>query len=214
MTAYIEVLTEGAADVPVVEEMLVRHFGLCRNENFRIHPHMGRGRLPDNYLAKPELQRRGLLDQLPAKLRGWGKGGLPEDALVLVLIDADSDDCRALLAQLDAMLTQLPYRPARVLFRLAIEETESWFLADPEAIRQGFPHASLRRLQGIAPDSVVGAWEKLADALGMNVQTVTGADKLAWAQSIAPHLNFENPASPSLRKLVQGTQKYLDSVTP
>lgn len=213
MTAYIEVLTEGASDVPVVEELLTRHFGLRKDEHFRIHPHQGRGRLPDNCLARPDPKRRGLLDQLPAKLQGMG-AALPESALVLVLIDVDDDDCHEVLAELQAMLAQLPRRPARVLFRLAIEETESWFLADPEAVRQGFPQVKLRKIQGIAPDAVVGAWERLADALGVNVRTVTGMDKLAWARSIAPHLNFENPASPSLRKLVQGTQKYLDTVTP
>jgi len=210
MSGYIEVLTEGASDVPVAEELLKRHFGLLRDENFRIHPHQGRGRLPVNFLTAPDPKRRGLLDQLPAKLRGMA--WLPESALVLVLVDADDDDPQQLLAQLQSMLEQLPRRPARVLFRLAVEETESWFLADPQAIRCGFPHARVRKIRSIAPDAIVGAWERLAEVLGADVRFVTGTDKLAWAKAIAPHMDFEQTTSPSLRDLVQGTRDYLDTV--
>ena len=211
MTAYIEVLTEGASDVPVVKEMLARHFGLNSNQ-FRIHPHKGRGQLPVNPLAQPERQHQGLLDQLPAKLRGMS--WLPKNALVLVLIDADDDDCTVLLNNLKLMLAALPKRPARVLFRLAIEETESWFLADTQALKTAMPRVKFNRIKEVTPDAVVGAWEMLADALGVSRKTVTGTDKLAWANAIAPHLNFNDSPSPSLRKLVAGTQRYLEAVQP
>lgn len=209
MTVYIEVLTEGASDVPVVEQMLIRHFGL-EDGQFRIHPHRGKGRLPANPLAKPDIQRQGLLDQLPAKLRGlsW----LPGSALVLVLIDADNDDDQLLLAHLQTMLDVLPKKPARVLFRLAVEETESWFLADIRALKSGMPKVKLNKIKDIAPDAVVGAWEVLAEALEIPKRTVTGLDKLVWATAIAPHLDFADPKSPSLRRLVTGTQEYLESV--
>jgi hypothetical protein len=213
MTAYIEVLAEGASDIPVVEELLSRHFDLTKNVHFRVHPHHGKGTLPTNFLKKPELWHRGLLDQLPAKLKGFATY-LPKDALVLVLIDVDRDDCRELLRQLQDMLAQLHRRPARVLFRLAIEETESWFLADQDALRQGLPRVRLKQLQDISPDAVVGAWELLAKALGRDPHTVTGGDKREWAEAIAPYLNFQQPASPSLRKLVDGIKKYLDEVSP
>lgn len=209
MTAYIEVLTEGASDLPVVQELLQRHFQLP-NAQFRIHPHQGRGRLPNNFLAIPSPQHRGLLDQLPAKLRGFA--WLPPTALVLVLIDADNDNPANLLAALDAMLTQLPKRPARVLFCLAVEETESWFLADPSAMKQAFPHARLRGITDIPPDAIVGAWEKLALALNENPSTITGARKCAWAKTIAPHLDFTGTQSPSLQALVQGIQTYLSDL--
>lgn len=211
MTAYIEVLTEGASDLPVVQELLQRHFQLAPHNQFRIHPHQGRGRLPTNVLAKPDPKHRGLLDQLPAKLRGMA-AWLPPTALVLVLIDADNDTPQDLLTALETMLTQLPKRPAQVVFRLAVEETESWFLADPPAIQRGFPHARLRAITGIPPDAIVGAWEKLAHALGKNPKTITGAHKCAWASAIAPHLDFSRTASPSLQALVQGINTYLKSL--
>lgn len=83
---FIEVLTEGASDVPVVREVLVRQFGLSEHVDFRIHPHRGRGNMPTNPLAQSNPKHRGLFDQLPAKLRGFGKY-MDEQCLVLVLVD-------------------------------------------------------------------------------------------------------------------------------
>ena len=53
-------------------------------------------------------------------------------------------------------------------------------------------------------DAIVGAWEVLADAIGIKRKEITGADKYAWAQTIAPHLDLDNPPSPSLKKLIDG----------
>lgn len=208
---FIEVLTEGASDAPVVHEVLTRHFGLNEHVDFRIHAHRGRGSLPANPLAKPDQKHRGLFDQLPAKLRGFGKY-MNDDFLVLVLADADDDDCVQLLAELSAMLAQLPSKPPRVLFRLAIEETESWFLADTTAIQQAYPKAKLAAIRNLAPDARVGAWERLAVCLSKKPDTVTGGDKYKWAKEIAPHLNLLAPFSPSLGKLISGLARELQVV--
>src|SRR5437588_145945 len=105
------------------------------------------------------------------------------------------------------MLAKLPKRPARVVFRLAIEETESWFIADSNAVKAAYPKANIQKLRNIAPDQIVGAWEMLAAALNINSLNVTGADKFVWAQKIAPELNLTDPISPSLRKLIQSLEK-------
>lgn len=68
---FLEILLEGASDVPTVKEILTRRFNLAEGEHFRIHPHKGKGKLPLNSLARPDVKHRGLLDQLPAKLRGY-----------------------------------------------------------------------------------------------------------------------------------------------
>lgn len=209
---FIEVLTEGASDAPVVHEVLTRHFGLNEHVDFRIHAHRGRGKLPANPLAQPDPKHRGLFDQLPAKLRGFGKY-MDDDFLVLVLADVDNDDCVHLLAELSTMLAKLPSKPPRVLFRLAIEETESWFLADTTAIRQAYPRAKLTSIQNIVPDARVGAWEKLAGCLNRKPDTVTGSDKYKWAKAIAPHLNLLTPFSPSLGKLISGLSRELPVVS-
>lgn len=199
---FFEVLVEGFSDVAVVREVLTRHLGLAEGAQFRVHPHQGKGTLPADPLARPEPHRRGLLDQLPAKLRGYAH--LPGEYAVVVLVDADEDDCRGLKARLVALLEALPARPANVLFRIAVEETESWFLAQPHAVRAAYPRADIRAFQNVQPDAVVGAWERLARALGRKPETCTGADKSEWAAQIAPHLDFGNPVSPSLVALVSG----------
>lgn len=203
---YFEVLVEGDADEPVVREVLIRRFGLIQGHHFRIHPHKGRGKLPINPLAQPEIKHQGLLDQLPAKLKGLAY--LEESACVLVLLDADNTPCGELLRDLQKMLAQLPRRPQNVLFRLAIEETESWFIADQTAVKAAFPKAKLRKLPD-TPDIIIGAWEKLADALGVDTKTVTGRDKYRWAELIAPHLDLEAPRSPSFQKLIDGIQRNI-----
>ena len=204
---FIEVLTEGASDVPVVREVLARHFGLSEHFDFRIHPHRGRGNIPANPLAQPDPKHRGLFDQLPAKLRGFGKY-MDAQCLGLVLIDVENDDCEQLLAGLHALLRSLPAKPPRVLFRLAMEETESWFLADSNAIKQAFPNAKLGLIRNIAPDARVGAWEKLAECLG-HEPSLGAPGKTKWAEKIAPYLNLDTPFSPSLGKLISGLRREL-----
>lgn len=198
---YFEVLVEGGSDVPALKEILTRKFGLTENINFRIHPHKGRGKLPSNLLAAPDPRHQALLDQLPAKLRGFSYHG--DEACVIIIIDVDNTPCAQLLAELEAMLKILPRRPKRVFFGLAIEETESWFIADDRAVLKAYPKAKTQRLRDIQPDAIIGAWEALADAIGVKRNDVTGADKFVWAEAIAPHLDLENPRSPSLKNIIK-----------
>jgi hypothetical protein len=196
---FIHALLEGAADVPVMREILTRRFGLTETLHFDLHPHNGKGKLPENLHQRPSERDRTLLHQLPAKLRAYADLG--QEVLILVVVDADDTPEAVLLNELDAMLSALQRRPPRVLFRLAIEETESWFLADPDAIAAAYPAAKIQRIQKIDPDAVVGAWERLAECLGRKGQSAP-KDKFAWAERIAPHMNFTHPRSPSLRKLL------------
>lgn len=202
---WFEILVEGASDVPAVRSVLTRRFGLIEDINFRIHKHKGRGQLPSDLLGNPDPKQQTLLHLLPAKLRGWSY--FDDDACVVVLIDVDDDPCHELLSRLNEMLARLPKKPPRVLFRLAIEETESWFIADVNAIAAAYPKARTQKLRRIAADDIVGAWEELAIALGIKASTVTGADKYAWAECISPHLDLDEPRSPSLRKFIEGINR-------
>jgi hypothetical protein len=203
MTSF-EVLVEGSSDVPTIREILTRRFGMAEGPDFRIHPHHGKGSLPANSLARPDPRQKTLLHQLPAKLRGYSH--YLGDVCVLVVIDLDNDKSDELLESLQQMLISLPKRPKRVLFRLAVEETESWFIADVSAVGLAFPGAKLQRIKGIEPDKVVGAWEYLAEAIGVSKDKVTGADKTFWATKIAPHLDLNLPRSPSLGELISGVE--------
>lgn len=206
---FLEILLEGASDVPAVREILTRRFNLAEGEHFRIHPHKGKGNLPDNFLARPDGKHRGLLDQLPAKLRGYAS--LPRGYCVVVLVDSDNTDCQELKNALVQMYNSLDRRPPTVLFRIAVEETESWFLADIDAIRSAYPKAKHQRIVGIHPDGVVGAWERLAEALDRKPVNCDGSDKYDWAEKIAPHLDLETPKSPSLKAFVTGVARLVES---
>ncbi len=207
---FFYILVEGDADVPVVREIMTRRFHLKENLNFRIHPHNGIGRLPSNPMKPPPTHLRGLLDLLPTTLLGMGRY-CGEHECVLVLVDTDKTPCRELLSQLNAMLASLPHKPPRVLLRLAIEETESWFIADTEALRKAYPGVNLQILRGIKPDSVIGAWEKLAEAIGEPLPKKRGHLKYAWAEKIAPHINLDRPFSPSLGKFISGVERELQN---
>jgi hypothetical protein len=204
---FLEILTEGASDVPAVREILTRRFNLAENIHFRIHPHRGKGKLPQNPLAIPDPRHRGLLDQLPAKLRGYSY--LPDGCCVIVLVDADSTDCKELKASLVDLYQNLDKRPKCILFRIAVEETESWFLADTNAIRSAYQHAIINKISNFEPDSVIGAWERLAEALGRKPQDCDGGDKHIWASKISPHLDLTQPGSPSLKAFVNGIERLV-----
>ena len=184
---FLEVLLEGDADAPVVREIFQRKFNLLEKDNFRLHPHQGKG----------------LLDQLPAKLRGYAH--FPSDYCVIVLVDADNDNC----IELKTRMMSLEPRPNCTLFRIAVEETESWLIADPEAITKAYPKAKISKLITISPDSICGAWEKLAEVLGRKPKDCGGEDKYEWATNISPHLDLDSPKSPSLRTFIAGLDKII-----
>ena len=213
---FLEVLCEGSSDAPAVREVLTRRFALVENEGFRIHAHRGKGKLPasDRSLHEPDPNRQGLLDQLPVKLRNMGKqsvGGY--QVAVVVLVDADKDDCKILKQSLVDLYESLPTKPAHCLFRIAVEEIESWFLADHAAIKSAFPSANLAHIKKIDPDQVCDAWEQLAHCIGIEPATCGGGEKSNWARAIAPHLKLDKPKSPSLRVFISGVERIL-STTP
>ena len=200
---FLEVLLEGDADAPVVREIFQRKFNLIENDNFRLHPHRGKGKLPNNPQSRPDPKHQGLLDQLPAKLRGYAH--FTSDYCVIVLVDADNDDC----IKLKTNMLALQPRPNCTLFRIAVEETESWFIADPDAIKKAYPKAKTQKLANMPPDSICGAWEKLAEVLGRKPKDCGGEDKYEWATNISPHLDLDVPKSPSLRTLIEGLDKII-----
>jgi len=207
---FMEVLVEGSADVPAVREILERRFNLMKDINFRIHPHRGKGKLPENILSKPNPKNRGLLDQLPAKLRGFGK--LPSPCCVVVLVDADDDNCIGLKSDLIDVYRKIDPKPSCVLFRIAVEETESWFIADAIAVKKAYPKADLNKIPKSPPDSIIGAWENLAKALGRKPEDCIGADKIEWATRISPYLDLNDPKSPSLNAFLLGINRILSNI--
>ncbi len=205
---HLEILVEGVSDVPVIREILQRKFQLIEGRDFHIHPHSGKGSIPTDPLAKVAPQRLGLLDQLPAKLRVYAKSPR-QDFVVIVVVDVDNTPCVDLLKDLKIMLGVLPEKP-NVIFRLAIDELESWFISDVNALRSAYPgRVKKATLKNTVPDQVAGSWELLARSLGFDESSAGPGVKLEWATKISPHLNLDNPRSPSLQKFIDGVKKAL-----
>lgn len=207
---FLEVLVEGSSDQPTVRVILKNRFGLTEKQDFRIHPHQGKGRLPKHPHRKPDPRQRGLLDLLPATLKGYAS--FSSDRCVVVLVDADDTPCKTLKDELVELHRKLKFRPSCALFRIAVEEIESWFIADANAIRQAYPKARLSLLNEYELDSVIGASELLARVLGRRPEDCSSADKHEWATKIAPHLDLDDPKSPSLRAFLKGINKLLRSL--
>jgi len=210
---FLEVLCEGESDMPALREVLTRRFKLKEGEHFRIHPHRGKGRLPDkaHRLKKPDPADNSLLHQLPIKLKNIGCQSRPGyEVAVVVVVDADRDNCVELKRKLLDLYAELPTKPLRCLFRIAVEETESWFIAEPAAVKKGYPKADITQLAKVGKDAVCGAWECLARAIGVDPAKCGGGEKVAWASTIAPHLSLNEAKSPSLAALVNGVCRLLE----
>jgi hypothetical protein len=197
----LHVLVEGDSEEALLRGWLPRF--LPHGHSFVVIRHRGKGKLSRDPLKVPDIRREGLLDQLPAKLRAYGKGLDPATDRVLVLVDADDDPCTDLKRRLLEALASCDPRPA-VLFRLAIEETEAFYLGDPAAIRKAFPQAKMQRMKLYAQDSVCGTWELFQRVVDDPVE-----DKVEWAERMASHLGTDWQGknanrSPSFRQLCQG----------
>lgn len=193
-------LVEGPSEGALLTRWLPR---FLPQHSFTIIQHRGKGRLPVQPEARPDVRREGLLDQLPAKLRAYGRALDPATDRVLVLVDLDDDSCLDLKRRLFAALDACDPKPV-VLFRIAIEETEAFYLGDTEAIRRAFAHAKLRRMRDYVQDSVCGTWELFQKVIDAPIE-----DKPAWAEKIGLHLGTawrgaHANRSPSFRQLCRG----------
>jgi hypothetical protein len=180
--------------------------------SWRIHPYKGAGRLPKNLKPKSDANKRILLDQLPRLLRGFGK--TPGVDFVVVVVDADDRDCKNFLEELHGVATECGMSD-RTLFRLAIEETEAWYLGNRTAFEEVFPNVKKEVLDSYLQDSAIGTWELIANAVepgGCNEikqkgWQAIGAMKADWAERIGPKLKYETNSSPSFRKLCEGLRR-------
>jgi hypothetical protein len=180
----LHVLVEGPSEAAFLEQWFPR---FLPQHALTIIPHRGKGRLPGHSDARPHPRREGLLDQLPAKLRAYGRILDPSTDRILVFLDLDDDACLDLKRRMLATLDTCNPKPV-VLFRIAIEEMEAFYLGDPAAIRRAFPHAKLRsrRMKSYVQDSICGTWELFREVIDAIIE-----DKPGWAEKMGAHLGTE-----------------------
>jgi hypothetical protein len=217
---HFEILTEDSSGQRLLEQLmptLIGQYG--QPHTWKFHGYRGIGRIPKSLSPSSDPSKRILLDQLPRVLRGYvNTRGV--DAVVVVL-DADNRDCIEFLAELQSLAASCGASQL-TLFRLAIEETEAWYLGDRAALQRAYPRARMRALDHYVQDSVCGTWELVAEAIhtsGAQALRRTGWPlpgqiKHEWADRIGPLLDPEINLSPSFGKLRDGIRRLASTQSP
>ena len=128
----------------------------------------------------PYQGKNDLLANLPSRLRGYSRF-MPENWRIVVLIDRDESNCKTLKQNLEAIAASvgLVTRSTsndgkyRIANRIVVEEVESWYFGDWNAVQQAYPKIDPKwpRKAGYRdPDAIAGgtweAFERVARAAG------------------------------------------------
>ena len=194
--SHVEVLVEEPSMEAALREILPK---ILQKPHISIYPHQ----------CKDELIQR-----LPYRLRGYANW-LKSDWRILIIVDRDNDDCRRLKAILEniAADAQLITRSKakggfyQVVNRLVIEELESWYFGDWEAVQSAYPRVSKstpERAKYRDPDAITGGtWEAFERILQNAGYFKGGLRKIEAARTIAPYMNPERNRSRSFQVFCQ-----------
>lgn len=199
----IHVLVEGSSERALLDRWAPR---LGMSPIIRVHPHQGKGALPEPIDAPPIRDRRGLLDQLPAKLRGFSEAADRSALAIVILVDSDEEDPSALAERIKS-IAAIVAPGLLVAVCVAVEETEAFYLGDLHGLSLAFPDADIKAARNYEPDSICGTWE----LFGRIIDDDSG-NKVGWAERMGPRLTTipARSRSPSFRKFV----RQLRSVVP
>lgn len=207
---HFEFLVEDLSGSRMLEHIIPKIIGTDSKNTFRIHRYRGCGSLPTGLKVKQAADKGALLNQLPKLLIGYSMAfqDCIADNAIIVVCDLDARNKEVFLSELnkkrdDALA--LFASSLNVRFCLAIEEGESWFLGDWNAIKKAYPAAKANIFSKYKNDSICGTWEKLADMiypggakkLKKLGHAVEGATKFEWAEKISPFMDISNNKSPS-----------------
>jgi hypothetical protein len=164
----------------------------------------------------PFMGKSDLLRKLPDRLRAY-KRWLPEDHRIVVIVDRDSQDCETLKCELEAAATRAGLvtpahaskkKPVQVLNRIVVEELESWFFGDIQALHRAYPkvsHTLHKRKKFRDPDAIKGGtWEALERELQRAGYHLSGLSKIKAARDIGPHMKPGDNRSASFQCFLRG----------
>lgn len=151
-----------------------------------------------------------LLKKLGNRLRGYTRW-MPENYRVVVVIDCDSNDCRKLKEQLEAvaeksgLVTRSRADSGRwqVVNRIVIEELEAWYFGDWEAVCSTYPRVSPHipnQSRYRVPDAIRGGtWESFERIMQSHGYFMGGLTKVKAASTIGENINPLRSRSKSFR---------------
>lgn len=159
----------------------------------------------------PFQGKTNLLASLPSRLRAYRKW-IPSDWGIVVLMDEDRADCRALKAKMEAISLGVGFATKsapdktgnfQVINRLCIEELEAWFFGDVPALCAAYPGVPTELAKRRAyrnPDAIRGGtWEALERVLQSAGHHRGGLAKKQAARDITAHMKPETNNSVCFR---------------
>ncbi len=155
-----------------------------------------------------------LLRKLPGRLRGYRRT-LLDDWRVIVMMDRDNTDCRAVKANLEKesrqagliTRTRADDDAWQIVNRIVIEELEAWYFGDWEAVCQAFPKVSPHtpnQNKYRDPDAIRGGtWEAFERVLQARGYYSQGLAKIDAAKKIGPLIDPDRNRSHSFKKFYE-----------
>lgn len=165
--------------------------------------------------------KKDLLKNLPSELKGYARW-IPANYKIVILLDRDRDDCVLLKNRLDQMATDaglitkssVRNNVFQVLNRIAIEEIESWFFGDADAMRAAYPKLP-RNFEGRAayrnPDNISNTWESMERILQRSGYFKTGLRKTEAAYEISKNMQPLKNRSKSFQIFWEGITASLEN---
>ncbi len=151
-----------------------------------------------------------LLGKLEARLRGY-IAWMPNNWRIVVVVDRDDDDCRALKRQLQDIAEQAGLQTRshandtqwQIVNRIAIEELEAWYFGDWAGVRAAYPRtpASIPTRQRFRdPDAITGGtWEAFEQVMQQSGYFKGGLTKLEAARAIGNQIDPARSRSKSFQ---------------
>ena len=205
---HFEILVEDSSGTKLLAHLMPKFVGPYDSPHrWTLRSYGGIGHIPKNLANDRFPGNRGLLANLPKLLQGYAR--TPGYESVIVVCDSDRRDCKTFLRELRRVATEAKAE-AITMFRLAIEETEAWYLGDHQALLTAFPNAKKRLLNKYKQDSICRTWERLADIVhpgGSAAVVHPGNLKHEWANRIGPLMDPDRNCSPSFGKLRDGLRR-------
>jgi hypothetical protein len=153
--------------------------------------------LPDGHTfdVHPFQGKNDLIGKLEARLHSYSTW-LPNDWRIIVVVDRDDDDCIELKERLEIIAStaglvsrsRASGRSWQLVNRIAIEELESWYFGDWEAVCSAYPKVSTtvpKRARFRESDAISGGtWEAFERVLKQYGYFKTGLRKVEAARTI------------------------------
>ena len=169
---------------------------------------------------KIALGKNDLIKKLPSKLQSMS-AKVADGYRFVVMVDRDNDDCIvlkhkleqiALEAGLNTKSNKAPDGSFAVVNRIVIEELESWFMGDPNAVESAYPginSATFNQPRYKIPDAIKGGTcEVLERIIRRAGYFRAGIAKIDAARKISKFMNPLDNRSASFQSFIEGIQSF------